>query len=183
MKPKLILGLAIVLSCGMVGICWLVLPGHVSRAIFSAPANHKDQIWFYEDNVKGRDLMFYVKPDGQELKFITQLSDVGKFGGSQAQWTFGFSHAQWTKDGQVVVCFFHKAIGDTPTIGFGYDFSTVNLIAPSWFFSLQKNPERREFEPIIKKIVAVHGGLSDQHIDYDTVRKNEKTLWFWQTPP
>ena len=127
--------------------------------------------------------MFYVKPDGQELIFITQLSDVGKIGDSHGQWTFGFSHAQWTKDGQAVVCFFHRAIGDTPTMGFGYDFSTVNVIAPKWLFSLEDRGERRVFEPIIEKFVAAHGGLSEQRIDVDLIRKNGKNLRFWQTHP
>ena len=186
MKLKRFLCLALVLIGGLFGICicWLILPEeHVSRAKFASPANSKHQIWFYEDRFKGRDFKFYVKPDGQELIFITHLSDVGKIGESIGQWTFGFSHAQWTKDGHAVVCFFHKAIGDTPTMGFGYDFGTINMIAPERFFSMSHKGERREFEPTIQKFVASHGGLSDQRIDVDLIRKYEKNLRFWQTPP
>jgi hypothetical protein len=121
--------------------------------------------------------MLYVKPIGQKARLLAHLDVSGEY---------SFSDAQWTKDGQAFVCSLKgRVIGNTPVIGIYYDFGTGNATIPSWLnYSGETNEANwREFEPIVQKLVAAHGGLSDQRTDDDMVRKNEKTLWFWQTPP
>ncbi|MGH7249796.1 MAG: hypothetical protein ACREGC_02375, partial [Minisyncoccia bacterium] len=124
-----------------------------------------------------RDLSLCAKPKWRKARFVAHLEETGEY---------VFSNGQWTKDGQVFICSLKgRAIGSTPVMGIGYDFSTDKSIIPSWLHYSAKSNETnwREFEPTIQKLAAAHGGLSDQRIDDDMVRKNEKTLWFWQTLP
>jgi hypothetical protein len=152
----------------------------MKRAQFVSPANAKNKIWFYDGGFMDRDLYLYAEPKGQKIQFVSSL------------WWWpdcSFSYAQWTKDGQVIVCSLNvKAIGNAPVLVAAFDFSANKAFAPSWITKnscdySRPESEWRKQELIIKGIIAVHGGLNNQRIDDDLLRKNEKTLWFWQSIP
>jgi len=152
----------------------------MSRAQFVSPTNAENKIWFYDGGFMDRDLYFYAEPKGQKIQFVSSL------------WWWpdcSFSQAQWTKDGQVIVCSLNvKAIGNVSVLTAAFDFSENKAFAPSWITKnscdySRPESEWRKQELIIKGIIAVHGGLNDQKIDDGLLRKNEKTLWFWQSLP
>jgi hypothetical protein len=151
----------------------------MQRAQFSSPANPVNQICFYDGGFMDRDLWLYAKSDGQKTQFIANI-----------WWSpeCYFSDAQWTKDGKMIVCSLNVEVASNqPIMAVAFDFSANKSIVPPWMtkISCDFKPEAdwRKQETNVKKMVVAHGGLSDYRITDDTIRANEKKLWFWQTPP
>jgi len=154
------------------------------QAQFESPSDSMNQIWFYQEGDAFGDEVghLYAKRKGQKEQFIALLKD---------EEYFSFSYGQWTKDGQVFVCSFLLFDGvstnDNPPVkAVTYDFSANKVTFPIWFDHNHEESRLafnwKAFESTVEKLVAAHGGISDQRIDYDTVRKNEKILWSWQKP-
>lgn len=123
----------------------------------------------------------YAKPKGQKEQSVALLNDEEHF---------KFSYGQWTKDGQIFVCSFQIYESGTndnlPVKAVAYDFDANKIIAPVWFDSNHEQARLtfnwNEFESAMEKLIATHGGLSDQRIDDKVIEKNEKILWSWQIP-
>ena len=69
----------------------------------------------------------------------------------------------------------------------GYDFNRHEATVPSWLIfdnasATAKESSWRAFEPTVAKIVAEHGGLSNEQKTYEDIWREKKTLWFWQIP-
>jgi hypothetical protein len=180
MKPKLILGLALVLSGGLFG-CWFFasqLFQDCRLAKFPSPNNPANEAWFMDGGFQDRDLILCVKPEGKKLQSLANLC-----------WfpDCAFSSAQWSNDGQVIVCSVNaKNAGDKPVMVVAFDFSKNKRITPLWMsvsgFENKPETEWRKQEAVIKVMIATHGGLRDKQINDEVVRSKEKTLWFWQVP-
>ena len=170
-------------------ICWALFMEAESllwdrQAKFDSPADRMNQILFYQIGDAFGDEIghLYAKPKDQKEQSVVLLND---------EEYFKFSYGQWTKDGQVFVCSFllfdEVSTNDKPPVkAVAYDFSVNKVVAPLWFDHNHEESRLafnwKEFESTIEKLIVAHGGLSDQRIDYDTVRKNEKILWSWQIP-
>ncbi|HTB83120.1 MAG TPA: hypothetical protein VK742_05650 [Candidatus Sulfotelmatobacter sp.] len=151
----------------------------MQRAQFASPANPLNQASFYDGGFMDRDLLLYVKSDGQKPKFVAKLWwDPECY----------FSEAQWTKDGKMIVCSLNvNTASNQPIMAVAFDFSANKSMVPPWMtnFLSEEKPESdwRRQESDIKEMIATHGGLSGSRITDDVLIANEKTLWFWQKPP
>jgi hypothetical protein len=154
------------------------------QARFDSPADRMNQILFYEEGDPFGDEVgrLYAKPKNQKEQYVALLND---------EEYFQFSYGEWTKDGQVFVCSFLIFDGvsnnDNPPVkAVAYDFSANKIIVPIWFDHNHEESRLafnwKEFESNIEKLIAAHGGLSDQRIDDDIIEKNEKGMWPWQIP-
>lgn len=182
----------LVATLGGLSLVFAQLTHDYRLAKFPSPANPANEIWFYDGGFLDRDLSLYAKSERQKAQFVARLDETG---------AFRLAGVRWTKDGRAVFCSLillgeisnkgnrARTESDLPTATvIAYDFSTGKVTEPTWFGfdstgARYKEANWHEFEPTIEKIIAAHGGLSDKQITDDLVRKNEKTLWFWQTVP
>jgi len=180
MKPKLILGLALVLSGGLFG-CWFAaqqLFQDYNLAIFSSPTFSQNEIWFMDGGFLDRDLILITKPIAQKPQKLANLC-----------WfpDCGFSSAQWSKDGQIIACSVTaKAVGNRSVLVIAFDFSKNQSVMPTWMrgsgFQNVPEAEWKKQDAAIQSIIAAHGGFGDEKINDNILRIREKHPWFWQLP-
>lgn len=167
-RHRLLISAVIALPLAAVGSLALYISVRVADpferemgAEFISPTDPANRVLFTDSGFLDRDLQLYAKPKGKNEQFVGSLCFTGEF---------SLDYAQWSEDGQAVVCSLKgRRIGDKPIMEIIYDFTTHKVI--SW-----------GDEATISKIIAQHGGLNSQPIDDGMIRKNEKTLYFWQIP-
>lgn len=158
---------------------------------YSSPANTSDKVLFASDQFWSNDILtsgdnglcLFAKPKGEKMRFVAPL---------EHELVFCFNDFRWTKDGQVIVCSFKllreittNDVPSSPVVA--YDFSRHEAIVPPWLIfdntgATCKESSWRVFEPAVAKIVAAHGGLSEERKTYEDIWREEKRLWFWQIP-
>lgn len=158
---------------------------------YCSPANPADKVLFATDQQWSNDVLtsgdnglrLFAKPKGEKMRFVAPL---------EHELVFCLDDFRWTKDGQVIVCSF-KLLSEITTNDVplspvvAYDFSRHEAIVPPWLIfdntgATGKESSWRAFEPTVAKIVAAHGGLSQERKTYEDIWREEKRLWFWQIP-
>jgi hypothetical protein len=158
---------------------------------YSSPANAADKVLFASDQLWSNDMLkvgdnglrLFAKSNGEKMRFVAPL---------EHELIFCLDDFRWTKDGQVIVCSFKLLRKITtnevpPSSVVAYDFSRHEAIVPPWLIfdntgATTKESSWRAFEPTVAKIVAAHGGLSEERKTYEDIWRDEKRLWFWQIP-
>jgi len=168
--PLVILG---IFALSALLVAWLWLTAEIG-ARFTSPSDSRNQIIFIESGFHDRQLDLYIRSNRKRSQFVSHLEAGCRF-----------DYGRWSADGQVFVCSV-VVTNQNPIMSFAYDFSSGQAIVPPWISisGWREKPESewKKLEPEIQKIVTAHGGLSDQRIDDDMLRKNEMMLWFWQVP-
>jgi hypothetical protein len=138
-------------------------------ASFKSPTNPANKILFRDEDFRAHSFQLFVKPEHYKGQYVADLIYEERN---------TFSDAQWTRDGQVIVCELQdcKQISQ-PVMSVAYDFSANKIIAPEF-----QETDFKEDQSIIEKLVAAHGGLDGQPIDYTEIKNHEESIWPWEFP-
>jgi hypothetical protein len=161
---------SVLIALPLAAVCCVTIYGSLFYAFdwdglrgaeFISPTNPEDRIFFTEGGFRDRDLDLYARPKAKNEQFVGSLGFTGEY---------SLAYAQWTADGQALACTMSgRQVGNSPAVKIIYDFSTHKAL--NW-----------GDDASIQKIIALHGGLTPQHITEDMITKNEKRLYFWQIP-